>query len=352
MDSEKPIIATHRTFLINSSLGLLLVLSIPLLFSGDFDLYQHRLSPFIWNTGHILVFFVLIWLTLNLYKPPSKPGFLGILMIVNITALLLGLGVEEIQSRLGRQSSFDDVYKNCLGASLAVLFHPEIPPITHTLKSALRIFILLLLIIALYPLTINIADWLYARANFPVLSNFETPFETERWDGQGLIVTKLESDNYVLGHKFNTAKYSSLSFLHFPGVWLKYHCFTYRVYNPGSNKVRLTLRINDRLHDETTQRFNDRFNHSLNVLPGWNHYAVDLDEVRRAPHTRSMDMSKIKRIIFFTSRLENGMTLYFDDLELKTEESQWTHFKTSVFESSSPDAFAKKKDFSGFERIR
>ena len=194
MDSEKPIIATPRTFLTNSLWGLLLVFTVPLLFTGDFDLYQHRLSPFIWNIGHILVFFVLIWLTLNLCKPLSKPGFLGLLVIVNAAVLLLGLGVEEIQARLGRLSSIDDVYKNCLGASLAILFHPRLPPITHLPRSILRISAILLLIIALYPLTINTLDWIYARVKFPVLSNFETPFEKERWTGQDLTVLKLESN--------------------------------------------------------------------------------------------------------------------------------------------------------------
>jgi VanZ family protein len=314
MNSEKPIIATHRTFLINSALGLLLVFSIPLLLTGDFDLYQHRLSPFIWNAGHIFVFFALIWLALNLYKFPTKPGFLGLFVIVNIAVLLLGLGIEEIQSRLGRQSSIDDVYKNCLGASLAILFHPKIPPIGHSLRSVLRIVALSLLTIALYPLTINTVDWIYARANFPVLSNLESPFEIERWNGENMLV--LNSDSYVLQHEFDDAMYSSVSLLYFPGNWEGYHCFSFRIFNPGSTEVPLRIRINDRQHDETDQNYFDRFNYSLKVLPGRNDFAIDLSTIQDALRGRLMDMTKVEKIMFFTSRLKNGATLSFDDLEL------------------------------------
>jgi VanZ family protein len=320
MDSEEPIIATDRTFLINSILSLFLLSSIPLLFTGNFDLYQHRLSPFIWNTGHIFVFFALIWLTVNLCKPLSKPGFLGLFMIVNITILLLGLGIEEIQSRLGRQSSIDDVYKNCLGASLAILFHPGVPSITPSLRAILRIFAILLVIVALYPLTINTLDWIYARTNFPVLSNFETPFETERWTGQNMLV--LNSDSYSLQHEFDDAMYSSVSLIHFPGNWEGYYCFSFRIFNAGSNEVPLRIRINDRQHDETGQSYFDRFNHSLDVLPGWNNFVIDLSDIKNAPRNRSMDMGKVEKIGFFTSHLRNGAILNFDDLELIDRQPQ------------------------------
>ena len=304
----------------NSMLSLLLVLSIPLLFTGDSDLHQHRLSPFIWNTGHIFVFFVLIWLTLNLWQPRSKPDFLDLFIIVNITVFLLGLGVEEIQSRIGRESSIEDIYKNCLGASLALLFHPGIPSITHSLRSTLRAFSILLLITALYPLTINTLDWIYARANFPVLSNFETPFEFERWMGQNMLV--LKSDSYILQHEFDDAKYSSISLVHFPGNWEGYHCFSFRIFNPGSNEVPLRIRINDRQHDETEQSYFDRFNYSLDVLSGWNNFTIDLSDIRNAPRKRSMEMDKVEKIMFFTSRLKNGAILNFDDLELIDEQAE------------------------------
>jgi hypothetical protein len=316
---------------LNSLLGLLLLIAVPFFFftSTQFQ-YQHRLSPFLWNIGHILFFFVSVWLALNLYKLQRNSDLLRFLIGTNFLVILLGLGIEIIQQMQGRQFSFEDMYKNCLGASLAIVFHPKLGCLNKITQSTIRLVVSVLTIMTLLPLVLNIVDWIYGATRFPTLSDFETPFETERWIGKGLTIVELEANNHALVHRFDTARYSNLSLAHFPANWLGYECFKFRIFNPNLSQVPLTIRINDQQHDGTTQSYSDRFNDTLDILSGWNQFIVNLDAVRNAPRARSMDMSQIKRIIFFTSRLDQEVTMYFDDLELNGEESQCTHSKAGI----------------------
>ena len=153
---------------------LLLVIAVPLLFTTEMKLYQHRLMSFVWNIGHILLFFSLVWLGLNLARQPSKPGFWALLLGVNILVFGLSVGIEEIQGAQGRQNSLEDIYKNCLGASLALLLHPKTKVAGDRAISVMRGFAFMLLAFALLPLAINTIDALYARASFPVLADFES----------------------------------------------------------------------------------------------------------------------------------------------------------------------------------
>jgi len=247
---------------------------------------------------------------------PESVRFFTLFLAINLIVLVMGLGIEGIQLLLGRQSSWGDVYKNCLGASLAIVFNSRAPSASNLQKAPLKTVLVLLLLNALYPLAINSIDWIMARSSFPVLANFESPFERERWVGKDLRIIKLDTGNFVLEHQFDTAEYSSISLVHFPGNWLGYKCLRYRIYNPQSQKLRLIVRINDRMHVETGFAFNDRFNLDIEVAQGWNDYFLALNDIRNAPQTRSMEMTAVEEINFFTNNMASSAKLYFDTIEL------------------------------------
>ncbi len=78
----------------------------------------------------------------------------------------------------------------------------------------------------------------------------------------------------------------------------------------------LHLRINDTFHVLSNRDYDDRFNLVLQLEPGWNPVTLDLDEIRRQPKLRQMDMSSIDNLSFFTYRQKTDNTFYFDDFEL------------------------------------
>jgi hypothetical protein len=77
--------------------------------------------------------------------------------------------------------------------------------------------------------------------------------------------------------------------------------------------LRLTIRVNDAQHDN---RFDDRFNRTLLVRPGVNRIVIPLDDVRRAPDRREMDMRHIRCIILFGYRLAEPTHIYLGPLRL------------------------------------
>jgi len=319
MGSERTTLLKRTTQLSNLLLGLFLMLTIPLLFTPELAVENHRLMPFIWNIGHILLFFALAWLTMNLLKLPDRVGFFSLLLLANLAILILGIGIEGIQSLQARQSSWEDVYKNCLGVSVAIMFHPKTPVVPGSLKRFLQIFLVVLLLTAFYPLAKNTIDWIYAHSSFPILADFETPFEFERWSGDGLEIKKSEDGNHLLKKTFMTKGYSAITFRHFPSNWEGYNCFKFDIQNPGADNVLLRIRISDQQHNETNRAFFDRFNHKLTIIPGPNTIQMPIEKLRQAPTKREMDISKIAEIAIFTANLAAPAELLFDNFRLTSE---------------------------------
>jgi len=168
---------------------------------------------------------------------------------------------------------------------------------------------------------INTADTINAYRSFPVLSDFESPFELTRWSGNQLIVEELgANNNHVMGNTFTTDKYSSLAFEAFPSNWTGFTSISFRIFNEGTNDEILTLRIHDQDHRESNWDHNDRFNQIINLTSGWNKITIDLNLVRMQPSNRNMDMSKIEKVIIFSHYLPVNTRLYFDDFRLENSE--------------------------------
>ncbi len=95
--------------------------------------------------------------------------------------------------------------------------------------------------------------------------------------------------------------------------WSGYDSFSFDVYLEGNGSLPVVVRINDLLHN---QMFDDRFNRRFLLKPGNNHISISLSEVRKAPRTRSMDMSRIKNICVFSYQLKETRVLFFDNFRL------------------------------------
>jgi len=306
----------YRAITVNAALLAVLVIAVPLLFSRAPQIQQHRLEPFVWNMGHILLFFALTWLALNLGLLQRKAGFWTLLIGINLAILLLGFAIEAIQATQGREASLQDIYKNSLGATLAILLHPTIKPAKRKMLWVLRLALLLLLVGVSLPLAKNTLDWLYARASFPVLANFETPFEAVRWREGNPAVIRTDSGNHLLSNEFRPAQYSTLTFINFQPDWRDHACLQLRVKNTSAENVLLHLRINDRQHNLNNRPYSDRFNMRLDLQPGWNEVDIPIRQISEAPRGREMVLAEIEEITFFTVRIGRPVTLYLDDLKL------------------------------------
>jgi hypothetical protein len=76
----------------------------------------------------------------------------------------------------------------------------------------------------------------------------------------------------------------------------------------------LALRVHDAAHD---QRYEDRFNRVLTVAPGVNRFRIALDDIRRAPDRREMDMRRIRGVLLFAYQRTQPTHVYLGAFRLE-----------------------------------
>jgi len=304
--------------LVNALLCLFIALCIPLLFFGSQLLSHFRLLPYLWNYGHIALFAAIFWLIFSKSDIFAERSIYWTLTTTILPIILVSVAIEIIQSINSREFSFLDIIRNCLGATIAIAFHSNSFSDNRTFsRSKLKYSVVGVLIIFSYPLLINTADTINAYRSFPVLSDFESPFELTRWSGNQLIVVDLEANNnHVLGNTFTTDEYSNLTFESFPNNWAGFSNFSFRIFNDSTTNHELNIRIHDQHHRNSNWDYSDRFNQIIGLTPGWNKITIDLNLVRVHPMNREIDMSKIEKIIIFSHNLQTNVRLYFDDFRL------------------------------------
>jgi hypothetical protein len=213
-----------------------------------------------------------------------------------------------------------DVIRNLIGTCVAISF--LIPAYKAIQKPHLRILQVLtfsIVLIAIFPFVKSAADEWLAWKQFPVLSDFETPFEIDRWAGNA----KLSISNAVHSHgrsalklALNTSNYSGASLRYFPGNWQNYQYLQLNIFNPQEESLKITCRIHDRRHTEGNQAYDDRFNKNYLLLRGWNRIEIPLEQVANAPKERKLDLGTIQELGIFAHRLPCSRVIYVENVSL------------------------------------
>jgi VanZ family protein len=290
------------------------------LFVGGPDSHAPRSYLKFWDLGHLLLFFTGGILFLLDFRQYFKETFLRHLLVVFLFSLLLGLLTELLQVHFHQDPDLGDWTRDVIGGILAVVFFsPRRFDLPAAWLNICRIILIVLLVLEVYPFAHSSLDEWIAGRQFPVLADFETPFEVERWHHQ----QPLRLDKNIVRHgrkslqvHLTTAKYSTVSFRYFPADWSNYSHFNFSLYNSGSDTLLLTLRINDLRHYTLGQEYHDRFNRVLRLAPGWSDWSIPLDEVVQAPLNRKMDIQHIDLICFFSMNLARPRIINIDNVYL------------------------------------
>jgi VanZ family protein len=300
-------------------IALTVALMTVLFFAGGPNYHSPRSFKSLWNLGHIIYFMVLPLLLISFYPNKRISPIFQTSLIIGAT-LALGILVEIFQYGFNRTPDMGDLFRNMIGAFIAICF---ILPIRESVPKppmrVLRTIIVLLVASQFYPIILALIDEHHARRQFPILSDFQTPLQIQRWTGSAAIT--IEND---IGHRGNRAMradlttqvYSGLALKYFPANWQQYQWFQFRIYNPSADAITMTCRIHDKKHTAGVQQYQDRFNKTERLSQGWNTITISLEEVRRAPHNRQMDLSQVYGVGIFASRLPQPRTIYIDDVRL------------------------------------
>ncbi|MBT3204941.1 MAG: hypothetical protein HOM14_01470 [Gammaproteobacteria bacterium] len=298
---------------------VLLLLGSYFLFSDGLGNQASRSIKELWDLGHIVYFAVTVYLIieLGLLKKLSLPVQWLTLVLLS---LLWGTLIEVLQYDTQRTPDLHDIFRDLTGCLLVLSFHPALLKLSNdTGVIFIRLAVSLLLIIQLIPLSIALIDEFIARYQFPVLSNFETPFELDRWGGGEIVQLDAESNSYQLKVNLTTDRYSGTGLEYFPSDWRAYKSVKLKFFNPSSKGLNLVIRIHDAKYETGSRAYaySDRFNTRVKLNQGWNDITLSLAKVKSALRTRKMDLSQIADISFFVMRLPEPGVLYLDSIGLQ-----------------------------------
>ncbi len=302
--------------------NILLLMATILLFvpniAGQFNDYQIA----IWNLGHIGYFFLLT-ASLLPYLQRHFSSLGSRLTAALLITLLLSVAIEVIQLKIGRQASIADLLNNLLGSLLALYIFQLIFRLARRMKSALISLLSLLLIGSLAPLLALSADTLMAHHKYPIIADFETPFEQSRWESrQPLEIVQRESKQ-LLAQLNSTDKHPGFTLTPRISDWRGYAFLQFEIYNSDNQVWPLYFRINDRLHSKNGNHYNDRYNRQIPLQPGWNQLQIDLQQVKQAPAKRAMEMAHISGVTFFFMNSASLNTIRLDNLVLLNSKDKY-----------------------------
>ena len=241
---------------------------------------------------------------------------------VFFATFILGFFVECMQLVIsnGRSPDFFDLARNQLGCLLAFSFLIK-PP--FLVKKASRVVLYGLLIVAiivtLLPLSLAIFDEALALRQLPILCDFETPFEKDRWlekKKMSIIKGVARKGDRSARVRLTTEEYSGVSLFYFPHNWQGYKWLHFSVNNPTAQHFEIVCRIHDSKHKESGLQYADRFNQYYLLQPGWNDVAISLDAVEQAPFGRKMDLGNIELLSLFVFNQDKPQVIYIDNFYL------------------------------------
>ncbi|PPI85804.1 succinyl-CoA synthetase subunit beta [Marinobacter maroccanus] len=295
--------------------GAASLLIAPFLFVGGPDWASGPLLKSAWNLGHILLFALL---TLAVRPWRWLSGW-RLWLVVTAALLAVGIGIELIQGDHNRDMDGRDLLRNLIGGWLIIAWRSAIlsRPQTSVRQLLVAATATLLLCFELGTTGMVAARQWQVHHQLPLLYDFSHQNPEPFWTGSPAV-----SADHAVNHPHSlkidlgTDTYSGVSLNNLPADWRGFERLTITLFNPSTETLALTLRINDVVHDRSNHAYNDRFNTRLTLGPGFNTFTQNLTAIENAPDGRTMDMSQIRRMGLFAVRLPEPRTVYLSDLRL------------------------------------
>lgn len=217
-------------------------------------------------------------------------------------ALAFGMLAEALQIPAHRDASWGDVGRDACGIAAGLL-----AAYAGRAAAAGRILVLaamlLILLAGLFGPGRKLAARLSTELRFPVLADFESPLDLTLVELRGATVEAVPAPpgwplpgHVALVRTRAHASYPGIGFYGLPRNWSAYKTLTFRAAAAQKMPLNLYVLIRDAAHGN---RYTDRFNarYALDATPRT--IRIPLANVRRAPATRRMDMTRIVLVTFF-----------------------------------------------------
>lgn len=276
----------------------------------------------LWNTGHLLLFF-LVYLSgcALLQNLVTRQSLAKLLALAAASSLVLGIVTEYLQGKVGREPSLQDLALNTLGALYGCCIFLLLAR-RHTVRARgapdpMRVYqalgaLLLATALVLMPLWKALLDERLQARQFPVLATYTSKLETGRH--RSSVSTVFTPGGLLV--EFLGSGYAHINWKYLARDWTGFNELAIEVDNQSGADLKLTCRVHDRAH-EKSYRYDDRFNRTFVLRKGRQTLLVDLREVQAAPATRNMDLQEIAALICFTSGEKTARRVVFEEIRLQ-----------------------------------
>jgi VanZ family protein len=261
------------------------------------------------NAGHMPLFFVGTFFVISILR---SRGIEGARLYATAGLIAAGAGFlsELIQKPLQRDASWEDVFADTVGVICALAVHVLFVQRDKVSRSVrVPAVVIALACFALYvtPIINMTRAYLYRNAQFPVLASFKS-------DTELFWIVRVGVDQEIrdgaLDVQFLAAEFPGVSFHEPVRDWRRFKSLAIDVENPDAESLSLTVRV----HDVGRGRYyHDRFNRNFTFAPGERRtLRIDLEDIRRAPRKRLMNMAQISDVTLFRGHTKgsNRMRLH------------------------------------------
>lgn len=277
------------------------------------------------NLGHFCVFFGLAILFLAATGRSDRPTVRNRYFAVFGLALGLGILTELLQIPLERDASLADLLDDALGAWAGMAgFAWFDRRVSRGARVAMLVSGALAGLVIVQPLAAALSAYAAKRAVFPVIADYRRSFEDYFLDGQSVSISheplparwSAFDGESALRVSFEPGRWPGIELFEVEPDWTGFDELVLDLTNPADRGVELVVRVHDRAHNGD---FDDRFNRRL-LLPPENRSIVriPLEDVRSAPRSRGMDLSRVSTLMLFVdgNRVTGG-EIYVSSIRLE-----------------------------------
>ena len=249
------------------------------------------------NAGHTPLFLIATLSVLVVLRHDLRIDGARLYALSGLIGVGAGFLSEVIQQPLQRDASWEDVFADAVGVACALalfaLFdrRAAIAKLTRLVAAAVA---LVCIVMYLEPIVSMTRAYLHRNSEFPVLVDFSSSTDLYWVVGYGVNRDLVRG---ALDVDFEADRFPGLS-LHEPAPdWRGFKTLVIDVENPDAAPLELWVRVHDRGHGKT---FADRFNRGFVLAPAERRELhIALDDIRRAPRERLMEMGHISDITLF-----------------------------------------------------
>lgn len=249
------------------------------------------------NSGHVPLFFLVTLGVIYILRADARNRSWRLYLVAGAIGLAAGFLSEVIQRPLARDASWEDVGADAVGVVCALAVHALFDRISG-LQRWHRLVALGVAVacVGMYvmPVITMARAYMHRNAQFPVIASFDSRLELY-WTLSIGVRRRIVDE--ALEVDFVADETPGIAFHEPVPDWRGYRWLLIDVENPAEESLRLGVRVHDEHHN---RQFNDRFNRGYDLAARERKILrVSLEDVRRGPRHRPMDMRHISNVTLF-----------------------------------------------------